>query len=174
MVKVKFCTLVIILFSCSSGHNNQYGVYVPNKPKYTLKDKEVDKIPKELDTINVYKCIGYYYDNNLIKFDFQIKNWNIYYKFCSKGRVFGFGTDKLTEKNLDPKFATQDYYIYNKKINIIIKESFVDVQGNTYIKIKYILSKSGDTLFGLEKNIKESVYVKEIIPREWKRYKPDW
>ncbi len=46
MVKSLLYLFILSFISCSSGHNNQYGIYVPNRPKYALKDKVIDEIPE--------------------------------------------------------------------------------------------------------------------------------
>ena len=175
MVKSSLFLLIFIIFSCSTGHKDKYGIYVPNHPNYKLKDIKGDEIPKELDTVNLYKYYGYFYKitNSLIKEDAS-KEWGIYDKYCSNGRVYSFGTDNLNEKSLDPNYGSKGYYIYSQKKHIIIQESYVDTEGVQYVKIKYKISKNGDTLTTSEGGASENVYIKVIILKDWKRYNPDW
>ena len=163
----------MILLSCSTGYFDQYGVYVPNNPRYKLKDKKGDPIPKELDTFNLYKYYGYYDSIKLVK-DKLSNEWVGYKKFVSNGRVYSFGTEKLEKQNLNPEFASKGYYFYDKKREIIKYETFVGAEGGQYIILNYKLNKNGDTLTNITGDKKSHVYIKEIIPEEWKRYKADW
>ncbi len=122
----------------------------------------------------MYKYIGYYDNNILIKDTLDNRNWKIYHKFCPKGRVYGFGTDKLEEKNLNPNLASPSYYVYDKKKNEIKYEVFTNGNGGQFVILSYKLSKNGDSLTGSVKEKYKSLYIKEIIPNSWKNYKPNW
>lgn len=171
---VKYFSLLVFLMviSCISYHKNEHGIYEPKHPNYSLKDKKDFIFPEKLDTINLYKYHGYY-DNGIIvnKID---SNWGVYNKFCSKGRLYGFGSNQLEEKNLNPNFANKEYYFYDKKNDIIKIESFVIAEGGQYVLLKYKLSDNGDTLTSITDGKKSHVFVREMIPNEWKRYNPDW
>ncbi|MDX6188497.1 hypothetical protein SGQ83_03975 [Flavobacterium sp. Fl-318] len=173
MVRLFYLIILCVILSCSSGHNDKYGIYIPNNPNYTLKGKKGDKIPKELDTINVYEFYGYYSNNNLIE-DEAADGWKGYKKFISNGRVYSFGTAKLEEKSLDPNYANKGYYIYNEKNKEIKHEVFTNGNGGQFVILKYKLSKEGDTLTSLENGKKNHVYIRFIIPKEWKKYKINW
>ena len=173
MVRAIFVLLVIT--SCSTGHINEFGIYVPNSPKYKLKDRKGDSIPKELDTLNLYKYYGYYNEKGLlVKDTLDNKNWKIYDKYCEKGRFYTFGAEKLTENILNPNHANKGYYIFDKKNRRIKSEIFTNGNGGQFVIIKYRLSKKGDTLLSIEGKKNYSVHIKEKIPSNWKRYKPDW
>lgn len=175
MVKLIFFLIALTFLSCTTGHLDKYGIYVPNTPNYRLKNIKTDQIPKELDTSNVYKYYGYYDENNiLIKETFKETNWSMYKKFNSNGRVFGFGTDNLNEKNLDPNYASKDYYVYNDEKKIIKYETFTNGNGGQYVIIDFKLSKEGDTLTSIGKGKQYIVYIREKIPKEWKRHKSNW
>jgi len=60
------------------------------------------------------------------------------------------------------------------KKNTIKYETFVISEGGIYVILKYKLSSEGDTLTGFSMGRKTSVYIREKIPAEWKRYKPHW
>ncbi|WP_445711839.1 hypothetical protein [Flavobacterium sp.] len=173
MVKYFIISVFFIFLSCVPYYKNEYGIYEPKNPNYSLKDKKDFIFPENLDTINLYKYYGYYDKNLIIKNENKI-NWSIYNKFCSKGRVYGFGTELLVEKNLNPNFASKKYYYYDKKNKIIKIENFVIADGGQYIILKYRLSKNGDTLTTVSDGKSEDVFIKEKIPKEWKKYKVNW
>lgn len=104
-------TLVTILVSCTLYYK---GDWQPKKPFFSLKDKKGFVIPANLDTTNLYKYYGYYSTEGLTPANLE-NRWNIYEKFCERGRVYSFGTDKLEETNLNPGKASKGYYFYNEK-----------------------------------------------------------
>lgn len=173
---VKFISFILILsmISCKNVYKNKYGIYEPNKSNYLLKDKKGDDIPIELDTLNLYKYYGYYGENNDLIKEKSLNGWDIYNKYCSNGRFFSFGTDKLTEKNLDPNYGTKGYYIYNSKEREIKSEVYTNGNGGQFVILRFKISKLGDTLTSFDKNIKQSVYIRVKIPQEWKRFKSNW
>jgi len=175
MVKSIIILVLFIFISCSTGHLDEYGIYVPNRLNYKLKDKIGDEIPKRLDTSNLYKYYGYYNERGLlVKDTLDNKDWSIYKKFISNGRVYGFGTNSLNENNLNPNYANKGYYIFDKNNNIIKHEVYTNGNGGQFVIIKYRLGKKGDTLTSIEGKKNYSVYIKEKIPNEWKKYKIDW
>lgn len=173
MVKRLIYIILLVVVSCVPYFKNEYGIYQPKKPNYSLKNENDFIFPKNLDTLNLYKYYGYYVNNSIDK-DENIKDWFIYNKFCSNGRVYGFGTKKLEEKNLNPNFASKEYYYYDTKNDIIKKESFVTAEGGQYIILQYKLSQNGDTLTSVTNSKRDYVFIREIIPKEWKKYRVDW
>jgi len=60
-------------------------------------------------------------------------------------------------------------------INYKDNESPTYGQGyGTYLSENFILNSRGDTLIFDNKKGYKSIYVKEILPKEWKKYKIDW
>jgi len=157
--------LLLVLNSCVSYYENEYGFFQPKHPKYSLKNKRGFIVPLTLDTLNVYRFYGYYEKNKLVR-DLNYKRWAIYKKFYGNGQAFSFGTDKLKRKDLDNKHREMDYYFYNFKKNVISYETFVVAEGGKYIILEYRISKNGDTLTSLDKERKSHVYIKTIIPQE--------
>lgn len=174
MTRIAYLLIILTFFSCSTGHLDNYGIYVPNYPNYSLKDKIKDSIPKELDTFNLYKYYGSYNNIALVKDTLDDANWHIYKKFSASGRVYGFGTDTLSQKNLNPKYSRKGYYIYNKRKDVIKYEMYTNGNGGQYVVLNFKLSKEGDTLTSILGKRKSHVYIKEKIPKEWKRYTCDW
>jgi len=172
------CISIICIFSCSTGHFNEYGIYVPNKPRYTLKSRINFDHPKGLDTVNLYQYHGYFdsMKNIFINEEEISKGWSIYDKYCSNGRVYSFGTDNLNENSLNPNYGSKGYYIYDKKRNEIKYEVFTNGNGGQYVILTCRLSENGDSLciFENRKSRSYQVYIKKIIPKEWNKYKIDW
>lgn len=190
--------LIVITNSCAElGYTNQYGKYVPKKPAFKLKDKTF-LFPTPLDTVNIYKKV---YDEYMGKPEFSLKDsiWGSYYpeyrllyymKFYSKGRVTFFSkrtkfgsqmNDQLGESDLNPNYMNKGYYYYNGKK--IATEHFVYGQGyGMYITLDYYLSNSGDSLIHYEGfryvnhfDIRgKSIYIREKLPADWKKYPIDW
>lgn len=183
LIKILLCILVsVLLGSCiESGYYNKYGIYVPKKPKYRLKDKSF-VFPPQLDTINVYK---YVYLEHMGKVGFSLKD-NIwppyssrrisYMKFYPKGRCIVFSVDiekELKEHDLNPNYALKGYYVYNIR-HEIHTETFGYGQGyGQYLNVKYFLSNTGDTLIS-DDGYTKRLYIKEKLPDNWKKYPIDW
>ena len=177
--------LTVLLVSCiAKGYDNKYGMYVPKKPKFKLKNKPFH-FPANLDTINVYKKVYREYlgkvdflvEDNLLKTDNDKIKSISYLKFYPEGRTPHFMTRTLpsitlTENDLNPNFATQGYYFYDgRKIFI---ETFVYGEGyGRYIMFNYFLNENGDSLTTYYGNSK-TIYIREIIPKNWKKYSVDW
>ena len=135
MVKKIFILVLLTTISCSTGYSDKYGIYVPKRPSYKLKNKIGDRVPKELDTLNLYKYYGYYIDNKLVKKKFRDPHWNIYEKFNSNGKAYSFGSNNLKEFDLNPNYGSKGYYVFDKKNNIIKYEVFTNGNGGQYVII---------------------------------------
>lgn len=174
MVRRVFLIIILLLQnSCVSYYKNEFGIFKPKYPNYSLKNKKGFELPQNLDTLNLYRLYGYYENDKLVR-DENYEKLGIYKKFYSNSKVLSFGTKKLEENNLNPNYGNKGYYFYKREKNIIVYETFVIAEGGQYIKLYYKISKEGDTLTGIEKGNKSYVYIKEKIPKEWKRYKPNW
>jgi|GEM_PF-3081338 len=163
---------ILLLNSCITYYKNDRGFFLPKHPHYSLKDKKNFVFPEKLDTANVYKFYGYYKDDILIR-DPNYEKWSIYKKFYKKGRAFSFGTGKLEEDNLNPKNSAIDYYFYDLSTNLLSYETFVVADGGKYIIIKYEMSADGDSLISIDHGKRSHVYVKILVPSQWKKYKID-
>lgn len=176
MVKnIVFCLVILSFLSCSTGHVDRYGQYVPKRPHYWLKNKIGGEIPKHLDTVNVYFSLGYFNYTGVFVNN-PVDQYKIYKKYYSDGRVLTFGVDTkagLNEKSLDPNFGSKGYYIYDKKKGVLKYEMFTNGNAGQYIILEYKLSVNRDTLTSENKGLKD-VLVKEKIPKEWNKYKHDW
>jgi len=187
----------ISIISCSifeKGYDDKYNQYVPKHPNFKLKNKSNNIIPTNLDTINIYRLHYVYYDgletypndsysspsstpNELTKF-------NSYIKFYNRGKCLSFMKplrDSLGSfyliNNLDlnpnSSYYSKNYY-YSKDGKNIDIETFVYGLGyGRYLKFKYFLNETGDTLTQTYNNT-VSIYVKEILPPDWKQYPADW
>ena len=158
------------------GKRNEYGQYVPKKPKYKLKDKKNNIIPENLDTMNIYRRYVY---TQREKYDYIH-----FIKFYPTGRYLSisistrddFGFDnRLKEKDLNPqnKYVRKGYY-YSKdgktgEIETFYESYTSDIFLGKYDRDKFFLNSSGDTL-----TVDGKTYVKENIPAEWEKYSIDW
>ena len=163
----------MIFVSCVPYYKNENGIYIPKYPNYSLKDKKGFLLPKMLDTFNVYKYHGFY-EKGLIKLDDNARYLSWFLKFYANGRLLSVSKKELNNESLDPKYSNREYFYYNRKDDIIDVESFVTAEGGQYIVLEYKLSKNGDTLTNISDGEKSFVFIKEKIPKEWKRYKVDW
>jgi len=192
--------ITVLLTSCGllgihdffdSGYVNEHNQYVPKQPNFKLKDKRNNQIPTQLDTINLYRLVKKYqggievYPNDKYN-DISVENQGLWYiKFYPNGRCLSFFRSnvfyKLQENDLNPNNEnySKDYY-YSKDGKKIKIESFVYGEGyGMYISFDYFLNEKGDTLTNIyEPNIPArtsvSIYVKQEIPKEWKKYPVDW
>lgn len=162
MVKsVSQILILIILNSCVSYYENDYGFFRPKHPNYSLKNKKGFIFPQNLDTLNVYRFYGYYENDKIVR-DINYEKWGIYKKFYGNGQAFSFGTNKLEEKDLKKNHRELDYY-YSLKKNVINYETFVAAEGGQYVILKYRISNNGDTLTSINHGKKNHVYIKTII-----------
>jgi len=188
--------LTISIISCSifeKGYYDKNNQYVPKNPKFKLKDKSNNIIPANLDTINTYRLHYVYYDgletypndsySSPSSTPNELTKYNEYLKFYIKGRCSSFlkplrdslGSPYLIN-NLDmkPNSSYSKNYYYSEDGNSIDIETFVYGLGyGRYLKFKYILKETGDTITQVYNNT-VSIYVKEILPPEWKQYPTDW
>ncbi len=200
IVKKSLSIIVLCLFfgACSvldNGFVNHNGQYVPKHPKFKLKNKQGNVIDG-IDTLAIYKRAEVYYEGKLIfpkrnfsknerySFIFEMNQVNAFFKFYNKGRCLmlhipvkdSLGAYRtLKESDLDPnnEHCSKDYYYSADGKNIQI-ERFVYGEGKGYYTISnYILNESKDTLT-LEHEYLKTIYKKEAIPLNWKRYKVDW
>lgn len=162
--------LATILVSCTLYYR---GDGQPRKPFFSLKDKKGFVIPANLDTTNLYKYYGYYSTEGLTPANLE-NRWDIYEKFCERGRAYSFGTAKLEETNLNPEKASKGYYFYDTKKQILYYETYVNADGGTAITLKLKISNNGDTITDITEGKKGNVYIKEKIPTSWKRHKVNW
>src|SRR5436189_2998827 len=96
-------SISLFLSSCgilfTTGYDDENNQWVPKRPRFKLKDKPGNILPRGLDTINVYKLIKIYFDNqqeypvltnndkyNGKPFDHGLR----YTKFYSNGRCLEF------------------------------------------------------------------------------------
>lgn len=182
------CGLLGISAWLDKGYINQYNQYVPKNPKYDLKDKPGNVIMSDLDTFNVYRVFQRYYKGVPHPWP-QDKSSDMnkitsYMKFYSNGRCLSFfipvkndfGSDNiLKESDLNPNsdFYKKGYY-HSIDGEIIKVESFVKGESyGVYLTFDYFLGRYGDTLTSIYKESK-TVYVREMIPLNWKSYLADW
>jgi hypothetical protein len=195
MVKIAFSTLSVVCLmffsSCSFlgfyrpgglldlGYDNEYGQYVPKRPKYKLKDKKRHILLENLDTINIYRRNYYseYTHTDVIRF----------IKFYPEGRFLEIVisekdfNNQLKKDYLNPQNRRADmgyYYSKDGKKGLIEVFKGDDMFGlffsqGGYRRRPFFLNSSGDTLsvylYG-----KYETYVKEIIPETWEKYPVDW
>lgn len=171
---VKFISSLILLSMLSCINYNRSVNHSSGRTGYLLKGKIGHQVPQELDTLNLYKYYGYYNKNNYLIKDNSLNDWHIYNKYYKNGKFFSFGTNKLTQKNLNPDFGTKGYYTYNSKENVIKCEVYTNGNGGQYVILNYKISKFGDTLTCYDKNKKQNVYIKTEIPKDWERFKANW
>jgi hypothetical protein len=165
------------------GKRNEYGQYVPKKPKYKLRDKKNNIIPENLDTTNIYR--------RSVSTDREKYNYIHFIKFYPAGRYLSisipakddFGFDnRLQERDFNPQnpYVRKGYYhskdgkkgkietfyeAYTENV-LTLMQPFVL---GKYDRDKFFLNPSGDTL-----TIDGKTYIKENIPAEWKKYAVDW
>ena len=170
------------------GYTDTNGQYVPKKPNFKLKDKPNHDLGN-LDTINIYKHYQSYYqgkrhpspDDEYSRLN-KIVN---YLKFYQKGRCLDIvikakdelgNISQLKEIDLSPNnLSNSKEYYYSKNGREIVKESFVYGEGyGTYVTLKFMLNSKGDTLTFDDGKGSKSIYVKEILPKKWGKYRVDW
>lgn len=199
MGKVKtylWMSMFTISFACgflNNGFYNEYGQFVPKRPKFKFKDKPQNKIIENIDTVNVFKLSKMYYDGNEIFPNRQVTNKNyypkyntIYVKFFSNGRVLlvslptkdSIGSsNEIKEEDLNPnkKNSFKEYY-YGNDLYLFEIESFI--QGESigyYLRSKYVINAKGDTITReMFEGKGSAIYVKESLPKNWKKYPVDW
>ena len=185
------CGLLGIDVFFDRGYVNEHNQYVPKVPNFKLKDKPKNRIPTQLDTVNLYRLAKEYHGGVEV---YSIDNYNdiidnnkglSYIKFYPNGRCLSFFRPNifynLQESDLNPNNDnySKDYY-YSKDGKKIKIESFVYGEGNgMYVSFDYFLNEKGDTLTNIyEPNIPArtsvSIYVKEEISKKWKKYPVDW
>ncbi len=176
-----------------SGNFNEHNQYIPKHPRFKYKNKKNNKIPRQLDTLNIYRL---HYSSHLGKeifpndtFD-SLNDWSQdipYLKFYPNGRCASFSVlspdslgksniSLIQNKDLDPTTGnfSKDYY-YFKNFKSFKIEKFLRGDGfgiYIYIMDNY-LNKTGDTIIKQYRN-KIEVYVKEPLPKHWKKYPVDW
>jgi len=183
--------LSIILSSCNvleKGYRNDNGQYVPKNPNFKLKDKPNNVIPSNLDTENIYRLNQRYYQGKIHPSP-DDKNSSLnklinYKKFYSNGRCLDVvikakdelgNTNQLNEFDLDPNnsYCSKEYY-HSKDGKEVFNEIFVYGEGyGRYIIMSVFLNKAGDTLTIADKKGSKTIYVKEILPLNWKKYNVD-
>ncbi len=157
-----FISALFFLTACfEKGYDNAYGIYVPKKPKFKLKDK-IFMFPTNLDTNSIYVLEESYYDDKLT-FSFKKDVWPEYSSsknyvnaivFLSRGRCLSVNLPLVNQKidfksmksdNFSPERNHKKYYFFDgKKIQI---ESFVYGQGyGMYLIFDYFLVENGQTL----------------------------
>jgi len=202
-IKIQFflTLLCFSILSCGSfdkGFTNHNGQYVPKNPNFKLKDKPNNNIPSNLDTSNVYRLSERYEGGKLIypkknltkeeyySFLRELQMGNQYIKFYPNGRCLSFtvkvkdslmsDTNILTKADLNPNNpnCSKEYY-HSKDGKEVYKESFVYGEGyGMYSMTSFVLTKKGDTLTFDNYKGSKSIYVKEILPIDWQKYKADW
>lgn len=184
--------LSIILSSCNvfeKGYRNDNGQYVPKNPNFKLKDKPNNVIPSNLDVENIYKHYQSYYQGKIHpspddKYS-RLNEITNYIKFYPNGRCLNItikakdelgNPNQLKEYNLDPNntYCSKEYY-HSKDGKEVHNESFVYGEGyGMYIITSFVLNKTGDTLTIADKKGSKTIYVKEVLPESWKKYKVNW
>ncbi len=185
--------LSILISSCNvleKGFRNDKGQYVPKKPNFKLKNKLNNNIPGNLDTENIYRLYKMYYQEELEYPSSEDRYSGLnklisYKKFYPNGRCLDVAItakdelgnpNQLKEFNLDPNnpYCSKEYY-HSKDGKEVYNESFVYGEGyGRYLITSFILSKTGDTLTIADKKGSKTIYVKEVLPENWKKYKVDW
>ena len=191
MVKLKMFALMFTFFlnSCiEKGYNNSYGIYIPKRPNFKLKDKEFI-YPPNLKKNSIYVLEEEYYDNELI-FSFKkniwpdyisSKNWANGIIFLDFGRCLGVNVPIINQEidlklskpeDFNPAKNHKEYFYYDMdKIQI---ESFVYGEGyGRYLIFDYKLDESGNFLTQ-EYKLSKSVYKKYNLPLDFKIKKIDW
>lgn len=185
---VSFLILFIFTSCISTGYDNNFGVYVPKRPRYELKNMKFE-LDSKLDLENIYFNVSFKdsQDKNLVvknreewTEEYARKLWIVYYKFYANGRVSSFSFDpvdkkgkirSLTNNDLDPNYHSKDYYITQG--DKIVIERFVYGTGyGTYVKKKYNLKINGD--FEYKDQYYSILYSKEKLPSSFIKYEIDW
>ncbi len=173
-----FISALFFLTGCfEKGYDNAYGIYVPKKPKFKLKDK-IFTFPANLDTNSIYILEESYYDNELT-FSFKKNVWPEYSSsrnhvnaiiFLSRGRCLSVNLPLINNTidlksigsdNFSPERNHKKYYFFDgKKIQI---ESFVYGEGyGRYLIFDHFLDKNGQTL---TKKYESSVSIYRRYPK---------
>ena len=144
MVKLKTAVVYLIILGCtlscsflSKGYDNEYGQFLPKRPKFSLKDKEHHRIPPKLITMNIYKLNFIYddlgmeiYPSNYIDSYGKLK-YSFYMKFYRDGRCsFLGGSDKIKNSDLiSTKSSFRKDYFFSRGNQTFQIESFVNNKG---------------------------------------------
>ncbi|MCF6348452.1 MAG: hypothetical protein L3J20_09160 [Flavobacteriaceae bacterium] len=199
-IKIIFIALIplLIISSCNllginglfeKGYRNDNGQYVPKNPNFKLKDKPNNVIPSNLDFVNIYRLHQRYYQGKIHPSpddkNSRLNSLINYKKFYSNGRCLNVvisakdelgNPNQLKESNLDPNntYCSKEYY-HSKDGKEVYNERFVYGEGyGMYIITSFVLNKTGDTLTIADKKGSKTIYVKEKLPINWKKYKVDW
>jgi len=176
------------------GYRDDNDQYVPKKPKFKLKDKANNVIPSNLDIENIYRLDKMYYDGKQeypflpddyrygdSRFDIGIQ----YLKFYQNGRCLNFSIssknslndkNKIRETDLNhnnPNYSKE--YYHSKDGDEVYIERFVYGEGyGMYSVTSFVLNEAGDTLIFDNHKGSKTIYTKEILPINWKKYNVDW
>ncbi len=108
-----------------------------------------------------------------------------YIKFYPKGRCLEIAIktkdllgneNQLKEEDLNPNNShCGKAYYFSKSGKIVSVESFAYGQGyGTYLTKNFTLNSQGDTLTFNNQKGSKSIYIKEVLPKNWRNYKVDW
>ncbi len=161
------------------GHYDEHGQYVPKRPRFKLKNKKNNIFPLYLDTINVY-CAKFNSPTNSGGIRY---NGYEYFKFYGNGKCFNFiliDNDTLYKKrilqeadlNPNSRLAKKCYYFSRDGVAIQIEE-FWKADYGAYAVDNFYLSTNGDTLVDKSNSLTKR-FIRQEIPKHWKKYKVDW
>lgn len=179
MVKLKYLFLMCFtICACNNWYIDKCGHSQPKRPHYRLASK-YKFMPSNLDTINIYRSIGSFDEKNQrIEVGEENAKAVSYLKFYGGGKSSSFGVynaSLLNQENLNPICHIKEYYIFLNNGNMIKIETFVSGDGRGfYYSEKLSISNNGDTLVSELRDNEKRIYVKELIPKTWKQYKPSW
>lgn len=167
--RVLICSLLFIVMGCftlkTENGNRRF-----KTSYFKIKQNSNNKVYKYIDTNVVYKLISLKYNGSVT----QNYNYRKYFlKFYDKGRVGKFDVFDINDNNcINPKKADMGFYNFNDGI-LQVEFYHVHPQGNFFYIDKMKIFK--DSIVGYDDKFKsESIHIKILIPKDWKRYNPDW
>lgn len=94
-------------------------------------------------------------------------------KFYDKARVGKFDTFNIKDNNcINPEKADMGIFNYNDQF-LQVEFFHEHVQGNFFLIDR--MKIYNDSIVSYDNQSKsEATHIKIVIPKDWKRYKPDW
>lgn len=169
-MKLKICVFILSCIALNSCRIkvNEYG-----QPERIVVSKDPnipDSIYREIDTLTLYKSVGYKLGNRIWE-----PKQQAYIRFFSKGKfVYSHGSEiELSKEYFRPARGKQGKYEINKKGQLTFT-LITSGEGYGY-SYKGPLKIKGDSLIlEVEKNYFDYFIKEQVIDSSWLDWQPDW
>lgn len=181
MVRFLFLFCIVLLFSCKV-RKNEYGI-----PRTNLKYKKLnlsEEVFNKIDTLSVYKRIGYYYGsvNTVNEINYLDSRWypdtlsgEKYLRFYENGKISYFfirKQDLVNRECFNPKRGKMGRYYFKR--NHIFVQIYSYGEGFGHLSNSKTIIKK-DTLFMINGNYHKVLIKEKNIPKKWlENWQPDW